>query len=223
MKLAMKYEMDSIRQRVIDVMRADWPMTYEQWARFRAELEVMKRAHNISPDGRVDGKDLHERIPEPASAARFARDFDIPSILPAAYYTLATTSRNCNWDKWGRGLTYFRSARWGLLDGYDYKIVMCLRELLTGKLSNVAFEYSGRSSGYAQSPIRMDPRCRSREECSTALTGLLKQWKKNDLDLGKMLAASSTPDPIRVMETLYQSHPAWGLCHDCTVYLQKHI
>ncbi|EKM60343.1 uncharacterized protein PHACADRAFT_23719 [Phanerochaete carnosa HHB-10118-sp] len=42
--------------------------------------------------------DIGPFIPEPASAIRFAREFNVPSILPAAFYTLALTDVQRNWD-----------------------------------------------------------------------------------------------------------------------------
>lgn len=81
---------------------------------------------------------MDEILPEPASAIRLARDCDIPSILPAAFYHLSRLGIEHEWDRARRTpgeYTEFsqyygpkqRTAHWSLLDGDD------MRRVLRGK------------------------------------------------------------------------------------------
>ena len=80
--------------------------------------------------------------PEPAAAIRFARDFDVPSILPFAFYVLAGISQYKDWDEdrkddVGRPIitaSLGRTARWKLLDAVDYRTLVKCREALTSDL-----------------------------------------------------------------------------------------
>ena len=89
LKLAMKYECDALRHRIVSSLEADWPQTLAQWDARRAEAVLLRSEHSLQLTGRVNGLYLDDRLPEPASAIRLASDYGIPSILPAAFYTLA--------------------------------------------------------------------------------------------------------------------------------------
>ena len=88
--------MDSFRSRIVRHFEADWPRTLAEWDRLEAEIDYMMEEHQDDKNedyyGRVDGLFLDQRLPEPAAAIRLALEFGIPSILPAAFYTLAQTT-----------------------------------------------------------------------------------------------------------------------------------
>ncbi|GJE96816.1 hypothetical protein PsYK624_130220 [Phanerochaete sordida] len=119
MKLARKYEVESVRARIIRRMEADWPQDVLEWLRLigdikrRTELRTMLCRTGTSSDPEPDAF-----VPEPASAVRFAREFDVPSILPAAFYTLALADIQQDWDE-TRVSRPFAAAQWRLLDQED--------------------------------------------------------------------------------------------------------
>lgn len=90
-------------------------------------------------DGKIDGLFLDDRLPEPSSAIRVARLYDIPDILPAAYYDLfCIHSLQDDWDVLrkpnaenalhlkNRG----RTARWQLLDALDLIRLIRMQQVL---------------------------------------------------------------------------------------------
>ncbi|KIP07161.1 hypothetical protein PHLGIDRAFT_45532, partial [Phlebiopsis gigantea 11061_1 CR5-6] len=82
MRMATKYLFDHVRTRVIAILHERWPQSFEQWLRAHAELSVIqdeqKHPRNrAAQGGLVDGKAVHERMPEPCAAIRFAQDYDV--------------------------------------------------------------------------------------------------------------------------------------------------
>lgn len=137
--LANKYQVDSIRRRIVEHLEADWPQSALAWERLEAEVEVMStRFYDQHSSTVVDGLPLDDALPEPASAIRLARECNIPSILPAAFYHLSRLSIEDDWDRVRKtpgDLTEYsqlrgpeqRTAHWSLLDGDD------MRRVLRGK------------------------------------------------------------------------------------------
>ena len=79
MRLALKYETESIRQVISRHIESEWPRTYDEWARQHSERAVAALLPGVSPPPK----------PDPALAIRFAMDFNCLEILPAAFYELA--------------------------------------------------------------------------------------------------------------------------------------
>lgn len=101
LRLATKYQVDALRSRIVRHFEADWPRTLAEWDRLESEIDSMMEEHqdekNLEDFNQVDGLFLDERLPEPAAAIRLAIEFGIPSILPAAFYTLARTTPDWHW------------------------------------------------------------------------------------------------------------------------------
>jgi hypothetical protein len=127
MKLAIKFECDAVRARIVENIEADWPQTLSQWDARRQEAVIARSEHCKLTSGKIGGLFLDDRLPEPASAIRLASDFNIPSILPAAFYQLSLLSTDADWDECreqpataGKQLRFgMRTARWKLLDKRD--------------------------------------------------------------------------------------------------------
>ncbi|KLO13582.1 hypothetical protein SCHPADRAFT_852288 [Schizopora paradoxa] len=94
--MASKYLMDDLRLKLIRIVEYEWPN----------DLDNMEEKDRIMDDI----IDRHEGffavthwpahfIPEPAAAIALAEDFDIPTILPFAYYDLLRCSPGSNWDE----------------------------------------------------------------------------------------------------------------------------
>ncbi|KIP05782.1 hypothetical protein PHLGIDRAFT_44007, partial [Phlebiopsis gigantea 11061_1 CR5-6] len=123
LKLASKYQVDAVRSRIVQCLEEDWPTTPLAWLRLCHDEKLYNdgftRYHTLG-----SGEYAEDKFPEPASAIRLARDFDIPSILPAAYLKLLYADPTLDWDAirkepetpCGRMV---RSARWRLLDQTD--------------------------------------------------------------------------------------------------------
>ena len=130
--MATKYQMDTIRQRIVENIERDWPRSLEEWDMLETRLEML-REDETRPDR------MCAYAAEPASTVVLARKYDIPSVLPAAFYDLCRLpvvndlgeqpgreSYNV-WDE--------RAASWASLSGADYHCVVRGRDRLRKFLS----------------------------------------------------------------------------------------
>ncbi|TFY54801.1 hypothetical protein EVG20_g9559 [Dentipellis fragilis] len=123
--LADKYDVQHLRTLLVGRLEDDWPQTLLQWDSLEADisgrLEAYK-AHGLA------GCELEDNFPEPGSAIEVARQCNIPSILPAAFYHLSRISIDYDWDNvreafadppddWYSGT---RSARWSRIAREDF-------------------------------------------------------------------------------------------------------
>ncbi|TDL17684.1 hypothetical protein BD410DRAFT_794159 [Rickenella mellea] len=131
LKLATKYQFDTLRERIVNHFQADWPRTLYEWDASEALVEVM--------DGQVEagGPYLDDMMPEPGAAIQLARQCDIPQILPAAFYHLSRLSMKQDWDECRNGgeasvylVSSERTARWYLLSREDFRCLLAGREAL---------------------------------------------------------------------------------------------
>lgn len=134
--IATKYQVDFIRQRIVKQLEEDWPQTIDQWERLEAEVERAQSQHRYrSRSAKDPGALIDDIFPEPASAICLARECNIPSILPAAFYHLTRINIEDDWDSAHRkkddaawvysGIRrYARMARWSLLSAEDLRCLM---------------------------------------------------------------------------------------------------
>lgn len=78
MRLAVKYETDTIRSVILRHIVSEWPQTLEQWERRQNERNELVLLTEETPS-----------FPDPALAIRFAMEFHCHEVLPAAFYELA--------------------------------------------------------------------------------------------------------------------------------------
>lgn len=69
LKLATKYALDDLRSRIIAQLEQDWPSSSKDLEK----IETVKR-------------------PRPEPVIRLARDYDVRTLLPAAFYQVCTSS-----------------------------------------------------------------------------------------------------------------------------------
>ncbi|KDQ49270.1 hypothetical protein JAAARDRAFT_63790 [Jaapia argillacea MUCL 33604] len=88
LELATKYQADRLWDYIVRNLVADWPQWLPGWDALEREYssEANELAEHLDENEIVDVEDSY---PEPASAIRIATDFDIPEILPAAFYALS--------------------------------------------------------------------------------------------------------------------------------------
>ena len=60
-------------------------------------------------------------FPEPASAIQLATDFDFPEVLRTAFYRLAVSRPDCQYEKGPYRDPGLLSARWDLLDAEAWR------------------------------------------------------------------------------------------------------
>ena len=227
MKLATKYQFDSVRKRIVNAMEDSWPRTFPDWLRFKAEAAALEQDYHY--DGqRTAAKRLDDCVPEPASAIRFARDFDVPSILPFAFYTLATIDSDADWDaerqKEPEAQQYPKTycARWALLQPDDY------RRLLRGRKA-FAYDVSAVVQRYADSDLLANMEtsndCLNGGECFDCLRGIDTIWREGTLSATSNMVCTSAPDPLGLLERLHElaEDDHKSLCDPCLKALRADI
>ncbi|KAI0315093.1 hypothetical protein OF83DRAFT_1285097 [Amylostereum chailletii] len=90
LRLAQKYDAQELREIVVEGVRREWPTTLKRWNAKRLILDINAELVEDQP---LDDEDSwllsYEVYPNPAQAIRLAVQFDIPDILPVAFYNLA--------------------------------------------------------------------------------------------------------------------------------------
>ncbi|GJE89661.1 hypothetical protein PsYK624_057670 [Phanerochaete sordida] len=208
LKLAIKYECEALRARIVENIEADWPRTLPQWDARRQEIIIARSEHYLRINGKLEGLFLDDRLPEPASAIRIASDFAIPSILPAAFYQLSQISTDADWDAYranptaeGKHLRFgARTARWKLLDRVD------LMRLLHGQKALASYTRAiGTDIFGARCP-------RGSQGCSRARTECWKYMQEN--------APISMDDPLEILHDCMSLHEFFTgndlPCETCT-------
>lgn len=131
LSMATKYQISYIRDCIVERLESDWPQTILSWDTLEGEIERTTEHSNVHWY-------TDDRFPEPASAIRLARDFNIPSILPAAFYQLSRLNiaddharqRKEDNSLYDPSFNIARTARWDLLSGDDLLCVMRGQEKL---------------------------------------------------------------------------------------------
>ncbi|TDL23947.1 hypothetical protein BD410DRAFT_786646 [Rickenella mellea] len=110
--LATKYQIDTLRKRMITHLEAYWPSSLDEWSKLKLLYGNAKR--------------WRFRL-EPVQAINLARAYDIPTILPTAYYFLSTINPGYDWEVWvklhSQAPCMAAAARWNSLTKQD---LMCL-------------------------------------------------------------------------------------------------
>lgn len=88
MSIDRKYEVDSVCEAIAHRLKEEWPTTFRDFA------QSMRDAHQ--PVDSPSNSSPARSFPEPASAMRLAADFNIPEILPTAYYVLSTYDKRAS-------------------------------------------------------------------------------------------------------------------------------
>jgi len=144
--MASKYLMTSLQAKLVGIFESEWPLSVDD-LELKDQLLFDYMAHG--PEGvREDPNDffcdwpLHF-VPEPASAIALAEEFDIPSILPAAYYDILRCAPRKDWDRtfrWGNAYlikTSDKPARWGCLSGKSLRKIHYLQDVLWEETENL--------------------------------------------------------------------------------------
>ncbi len=126
--------MNSLRETLVSIVESEWPLTF-------AELEECDEQYGdlcMRDDERLGSSErtgwpLH-LLPEPAAAIALAIRFDIPSILPAAYYDLSRCTADIEWDKHMHADIGFdghgKPARWDLLPAKAYRKLLIVQTVI---------------------------------------------------------------------------------------------
>jgi hypothetical protein len=145
--LVNKYGVDRFRCRIVEHIEGDWPLSLWQWDKLEAEINFMLCTWSLGCHKNPEYLYSDGHLPEPASAIRLAKECDISSILPAAFYHLSRLSIYHDREKAGLHAKDHpqcelsdghRTAEWRLLTSEDFisllkgraKLCMAANEML---------------------------------------------------------------------------------------------
>ena len=222
MRLAIKYEIESLRATVVRVMEDSWPVTFSEWRQYRAYVESLVDEMNRKDEDLVDGRYLDDVLPEPASAIRLARDFGIPSILPYAFSVLSMRNAQMEWDEVRANnpdlLVLGRStARWPMLHVEEYRILLHGKDVLAVRGGNLVTALQ--KSDQLAKTIHICPRT----SCRTDLDRIVNGWKTRYFGHSLDPNRHSPSHPLRLLIELFDTRSDWELCKDCAKELEKHL
>lgn len=221
LKLAMKYQVDLIRTRIVQHLEEQWPTSPLAWLRLCND-EKLYNEDCMRYLTLKDGEYAEDNFPEPASAIRLARDFDIPSILPAAYLKLLYADPILDWDviRKKKDTSHGRmihSARWSLLDQTDMLRLVQGRSRLVTCLPHVHRVFMIRSQA-CRIEDDEDPDCHRiivNQHNEFAATRYSSFWTG--------VQEAEKPDPILILQKLRDAAADWKLCSSCTELFRSKV
>lgn len=230
MHMVTKYQYESLRIQCMDVMMRVWPRTLDQWLRERQTLAEMREQHKHSRSGMYRDKFFNSRVPDPALAIRFAEDFDVPEILPAAYYTLAGIShdhqRRPDNDEGIHALAFdlVRTAAWEVLTGEDIIRFAEGRRRLRDIVQEINRLYTEDVDALREEVV-VPSRCRGRRapDCFGNFSSVVESWKGGILSVQNIATQMAQPDPLGWLCDLYDDNAEWPICGECCLHLKNHI
>lgn len=125
LRLAVKYDMEAVRVRLVKLVVDQWPRsnTVAGWHKWQDNADT-------TWSDEAAGCPFYECVPEPVSAILFTREFGCPEIVPLAFYLLSTIDiATCDWDSDTDDVSTYR-ARWSLLDADSWCVFYRGRALL---------------------------------------------------------------------------------------------
>lgn len=137
LRLAVKYDMEAVRVRLVKLVVDQWPRsnTVAGWHKWQED------AHTTWSDEGT-GWAFYESVPEPVSAIFFAREFGCAEIIPLAFYLLSAIDiTTCDWDCDSNtdDVSKYR-ARWRLLDADSWRVSYHGRALIQEHGENLRLE-----------------------------------------------------------------------------------
>ncbi len=132
-----EYIMTALRTHLVRFLENEWPLTVDD-----LEMKDQLFIEYLNDDNRVrEEKNIFVGwplyfVPEPASAIALAEEYDVPSILPAAYYDLLRCSPRNRWDSGvDEGRMHLmcnldKPARWNCLSGEIFRKLYYLLDAL---------------------------------------------------------------------------------------------
>ncbi|KIP05294.1 hypothetical protein PHLGIDRAFT_161150 [Phlebiopsis gigantea 11061_1 CR5-6] len=143
--ISTRYHVQGVVSTIKDHIRKEWPVTLRGW-------EVRQLEFDSTPI-------LHDVLPEAVSAIQFATEYNIPSILPAAFYLLSITPTNSDWrDQIPK--SNVSSARWFSLDDSNAVRFAKGRDAMIAFYLDEAAKLDPGQDQYGFNMLSTHPRCK---------------------------------------------------------------
>ncbi|KAJ7113665.1 hypothetical protein C8R43DRAFT_128786 [Mycena crocata] len=130
LRVCKKYAFNELYATAVHQLMYEWPTSLAIFDEHETRIRTLGIAHHAA-GGRIDGQYLDDALPEPVAIIKLAQEFNIPSLLPAAFYALSCVRPTANYDTFHSPLARLlpdaaqqltnlkRSARWPLLTSAD--------------------------------------------------------------------------------------------------------
>jgi hypothetical protein len=209
--LANKYELDHLRNRIVAHLESDWPQSLWEWDQLEGQIHLMSMTWGEKHICDTMPRFLDDYLPEPASAIRLAREHDIPTILPAAFYHLSRLSiwsdRHAVRSSAGRKSILIdrqQTAEWDILTVTDY---ICL---LKGRA-----KLSAATKELLRFTLHIEDGHWSEGRCSTGRRELHEEIRE---------ACLHTTDLLHTLK-LYAARESFGneICDTCSIYIRSDV
>lgn len=216
MKIATKYQVDSVTKAITHHIEQQWPRSLRDLLRMKGAIGALRRGPQVA------GPSSLVQFPEPASAIRLATDFNIPSVLPGAYYVLATMNRESAFA--------LGKAKWTLLDKLDLyryyagKSVLAQDFMLkaeavydVGFPEGCATVYDGDEVWEAFEEEEQFSSCRR------VVAKMERETEQGSHSLFEAIRLAYSPDPVLKYMKMYDEVSEWGLCITCQGKARENI
>ena len=203
--LARKYQVDWIYNRLSQHIRDQWPTTLEEWHAFHSNIKSKEELREIG----LAATPTHYSVPNASHAIRLGTEFDIPQVLPAAFYMLAITDVHSDPDAADFAFTDI-AAEWDVLERSDLLRLFRGKDRLIKKHALIARAYC--SSKWCRASSGPD-------SCSKKLLSLRQEHEQSfDMEfarrpdiLGKLFGLLTTPTD------------EWPVCSSCTSAIEDDL
>jgi hypothetical protein len=231
LKLATKYKMGELRERFVSMLRVDWPSELSKYDQRRADMNNLSWHQSSDRDGACP--DLFSDPGTPfcflarhsstnsslvAHVICLARDCDVYSVLPVAYYELGTAYNPIHLDpEYG---VFDRPIAKRVLTADDWEVLMRGRDFIQCRLSRFVKDVLS-----AQPPIRSD----GRFNCHHSVNKKLEAWGCEHTARDWWFAHSyealtdinTFRDPLAFLRGLSDQVAKLELCPSCRHWMQK--
>jgi len=213
LKLATKYQMYQLRERFVTMLRVDWPSELPKYDQRRADM------NNPSWHQSDDQDDAWPQpYSDPARVICLAKDCDVQSVLPVAYYELGTAYNPINLDpEYG---VFDRPIASHVLTAKDWEVLMRGRDFIQYRLSKFIKDVLS-----AQPSVRSD----GKFHCHLSISKQLDTWGCEHTARDWWFAHSyealtdinTFRDPLAFLKSLSGQIAKLELCPSCGVWMQK--
>ena len=232
LKLATKYKMVLLRERFVTMLQVDWPselVKYDQrptdmknpsWHQSGGGVWTHSRPDpGISTPPCVLSTHLPTPLPPTARVICLAKDCDVTSVLPVAYYELATAYNPINLDP--RYGVFDRPIAKHVLAAGDWEVLMRGRDFIQHRLSQFIKDILS-----VQPPLRPDGRsnCRNtfgkKPEEPWGCEHFVRDWWFAH-SYEALTDINTFRDPLAFLKGLAEQIAALELCPNCKVWMQR--
>ena len=230
LKLATKYKMGMLRDRFVSMLRVDWPSELSKYDQRRADMSNPSWHQSSGRDdafpqlcsdpgmSSTSSHDMLRPTPLVARVICLAKDCNVHSVLPVAYYELGTAYNPINPDpEYG---AFDRPIARHALTAEDWEVLMRGRDFIQYRLSKFIKDILS-----AQPPIRSD----GRFNCHHSVNKKLEAWGCEHTARDWWFAHSyealtdvnTFRDPLAFLKSLSEQIAKLELCPSCRVWMQK--